>query len=53
MATLRANGTRRDVIDRLCDLRLVYVASGHGDPDGVLFDLTSHGGEVLDTHTEE
>ncbi len=47
MATLRANGNRRDVIDRLCKMGLAYAASQYGDPDRIRFALTTRGGELL------
>ncbi len=43
MQTLRANGNRRDVVDRLCELGLAYVSGDHGDRDRVRFDLTAEG----------
>lgn len=49
MATLRANGVRRDVMDRLCAAKLVFVAGDHGDPDRVRFDILSAGARVLAT----
>lgn len=47
MATLRANGNRRDVIDRLCGLGLAYAAGDYADRDLIRFDLTKAGTEAL------
>lgn len=47
MATLRANGHRRDVVDRLCALGLAYAAGGYGDRERVRFDLTNRGRQAL------
>ncbi len=47
MATLRANGNRRDVIWRLCSLGLAYAAGNYSDPDGVFFNLTDQGSAKL------
>lgn len=47
MATLRANGHRRDVIRRLCEMGLAYAASFHSDPDHVRYRLTAAGGAAL------
>lgn len=49
MATLRANGVRRDVMDRLCTAKLVFVAGDHGDPNRVRFDMLDAGARVLAT----
>jgi len=47
MATLRANGNRRDVVDRLCALGLAFAAGSYADPDLIRFALTPAGAEVL------
>lgn len=47
MATLRANGHRRDVIDRLCGRGLAFCAGDYGDQDYTRFDLTEKGRDLL------
>jgi len=53
METLRANGNRRDVVDRLCDKGLAYASGDYGDPDRIRFDLTRRGAELLAQITPE
>ena len=48
MATLRANGNRRDVIDRLCRLGLAFAAGNYADRDYIRFDLTAEGQRYLE-----
>ncbi len=48
METLRYNGHRRDVVDRLCELDLAYAAGDYGDPDRVRFELTDAGRRYID-----
>jgi hypothetical protein len=47
METLRANGNRRDVVDRLCGKGLAFAVGDYGDRDRIRFDLTQKGREVL------
>lgn len=48
MATLRANGNRRDVVDRLCGMGFAFAAGSYSDPDRIRFDLTQAGHDLLD-----
>lgn len=52
MITLRANGHRRDVIDRLCAMELAYAAGDYLDPDRIRFAINKRGSELLDAAAE-
>lgn len=48
MQTLRANGNRRDVVERVCELGLAFAAGSYGDRDLVRFALSEAGRKILD-----
>ncbi len=52
MATLRANGNRSDVIYRLCNLGLAFIAGDYGHRDRERFDLTANGTAAVDEMEE-
>lgn len=47
MQTLRANGNRRDVVDRVCELGLAFAAGSYGDRELVRFALSESGRKLL------
>jgi hypothetical protein len=47
LATLRANGNRRDVVNRLCDLSLAYCSHDDSNQGAIRYELTDIGREWL------
>lgn len=47
MQTLRANGNRRDVVERVCELGLAFAAGAYGNRDLVRFALSNDGRKIL------
>lgn len=52
MQTLRANGNRRDVVERVCELGLAFAAGSYGDRDMVRFALSEAGRKILAEDTQ-
>lgn len=47
MQTLRVNGNRRDVVERVCELGLAFAAGSYGDRDLVRFAVSERGHQLL------